>query len=74
MELPFDLAIPLLGLYPKNPETPIQENLWTPMFIENNHFLIGTKRYQQIGLSNGNIKLRTYTFGFRRKLLSSSDA
>ena len=24
MELPFDLAIPLLGLYPKNPETPIQ--------------------------------------------------
>ena len=33
MELPFDLAIPLLGLYPKNPETPIQKNLWTPMFI-----------------------------------------
>ena len=23
MELPFDLTIPLLGLYPKNPETPI---------------------------------------------------
>ena len=23
MELPFDPAIPLLGLYPKNPETPI---------------------------------------------------
>ena len=22
MELPFDLAIPLLGLYPKDPETP----------------------------------------------------
>ena len=33
MELPFDLAIPLLGLYPKNPETPIQKNLCTPMFI-----------------------------------------
>ena len=33
MELPFDPAIPLLGLYPKNPETPIQENLCTPMFI-----------------------------------------
>ena len=29
----FDLAIPLLGLYPKNPETPIQKNLCTPMFI-----------------------------------------
>ena len=33
MELPFDLTIPLLGLYPKNPETPIQKNLCTPMFI-----------------------------------------
>ena len=33
MELPFDLAIPLLGLYPKDPETSIQKNLCTPMFI-----------------------------------------
>ena len=33
MELPFDPAIPVLGLYPKNPETPIQKNLCTPMFI-----------------------------------------
>ena len=32
MELPFDIAITLLGLYPKNPETPIQKNLCTPMF------------------------------------------
>ena len=24
-------AIPLLGLYPKNPDTPIQKNLCTPM-------------------------------------------
>ena len=31
MELPFDLAIALLGLYPKNPETPIQKKLCTPM-------------------------------------------
>ena len=28
-----DSAISLLGLYPKNPETPIQKNLCTPMFI-----------------------------------------
>ena len=28
MELPFDPAIPLLGLYPKNPETPIQTFLF----------------------------------------------
>ena len=33
VELSFDPAIPLLGLYPKNPETPIQKNLCTPMFI-----------------------------------------
>ena len=33
MELPFDPAIPLLGLCPKTPETPIQKNLCTPMFI-----------------------------------------
>ena len=33
MELPFDPAIPLLGLYPKSPETPIQKNLCTLMFI-----------------------------------------
>ena len=33
MELPFDLAIPLLGLYPKNPETPVQKYICTPMFI-----------------------------------------
>ena len=33
MELPFDLAIPVLGLYPKTPETPIEKNLCTPMFI-----------------------------------------
>ena len=32
IDLPFDPAIPLIGLYPKNPETPIQKNLCTPMF------------------------------------------
>ena len=33
MELSLDRVMPLLGLYPKNPETPIQKNLCTPMFI-----------------------------------------
>ena len=33
MELPFDPAIPLLGLYPKTPESPIQNNLCTLTFI-----------------------------------------
>ena len=32
MELSFDPEIPLLWLYPRNPETPIQKNLWTPTF------------------------------------------
>ena len=33
MELPFDPAILLLGLYTKNPEIAIQKNLCTPKFI-----------------------------------------
>ena len=33
MELPFDLAIPLLGLYSKKTETPVLKNLCIPMFI-----------------------------------------
>ena len=33
MELPLDRAIPLLELYPKNTETPVQKNPCTPMFI-----------------------------------------
>ena len=33
MDLPFNLAVPLLGLYPKKLETPIQKNLCTPKFI-----------------------------------------
>ena len=33
MELPFDPAIPLLGLYPKSSETPIQKILSISMFI-----------------------------------------
>ena len=32
-ELPFNLAIPLLGLYPKNLKTLVKKNLCTPMFI-----------------------------------------
>ena len=33
MVLPFDSAFLLLGLYPKNPEIPVQKNLCTPVFI-----------------------------------------
>ena len=33
MDLPFDPAIPLLGMYPKEPKTLIWKNISTPMFI-----------------------------------------
>ena len=33
IELPFDPAIPLLGIYLKNPEMPIQKKLCTPTLI-----------------------------------------
>ena len=33
MELPYDTAIPLMEIYPRNPETLVQNNLCTPMFI-----------------------------------------
>ena len=33
IELPFDPAILLLGLYPKAPEIPIQKSLCNPMFL-----------------------------------------
>ena len=32
MELPYDPAIPLLGIYPKKPKTLIQKDICTPMF------------------------------------------
>ena len=31
--MPFDPEIPLVGMYPKNPETSIQKNICTSMFI-----------------------------------------
>ena len=33
MELPYDPAIPRPGIYPKKPETLIQKNICTHMFI-----------------------------------------
>ena len=32
MDVPFDPAIPLLGIYPKEPKTLIRNNISTPMF------------------------------------------
>lgn len=33
MELPYDPAIPLLGIYLKKPETLFQKNICTPIFM-----------------------------------------
>ena len=44
MELLFDPAIPLQGLYPKNPETPTQKNLCTPMSVSYTHLTLPTKQ------------------------------
>ena len=46
MELPFNPVILLLGLYPKNPESPIQKNLCTPKFT-GALFIIITKCWKQ---------------------------
>ena len=58
MELPFDPAIPLLGLYPKNPETPIQKNLCTSMFIAA-EFIIA-KYWKQPKCSSVNEWIKNY--------------
>ena len=64
--MPFDPAIPLLGLYPKNPETPIQENLCTPMFIAA-QFIIA-KCWKQLKCSSVNEWIKKlwyiYTMGY----------
>ena len=32
IELPFDPPIPLLGIHPESPKTPIRKNICTPIF------------------------------------------
>ena len=62
MELPFDLAIPLLGLYPKNPETPIQKDLCTPMFTAALFTIAKCWKYPKYPLVNEWIKKLWYVF------------
>ena len=52
----FDPAIPLLGLYPKNPETPIQKNLCTPMFIAAQFTIAKCQKHSKCPSVNGWIK------------------
>ena len=56
MELYFDPATPVLGLYPKNPETPIEKNLCSPMFKE--ALFIIAKCWKQPKFSSVNEEIR----------------
>ena len=60
--LPFDPAIPLLGLYPKNPETPIQMNLCTPMFIAAQYTIAKCWKQPQCPSANEWIKKLRYVY------------
>ena len=53
VELPFDPAIPLLGLYPKNPESPIRKNTCTLMFIAALFTIAKTGNTDRVPISRG---------------------
>ena len=62
MELPFDPVIPLLGLYPKNPETPSQKNLCIPVFIAALFTIAKSSKHPKCSLVNECIKKLWYTY------------
>ena len=76
MELPFDPAIPLLGIYPQKTETPIQKNLCTPMFIAVQFLIVKYWKQPKCPLVNEWIKklwyiytLEYYTVEIKKELL-----
>ena len=62
MELPFYLAIPLLRLFPKHPETPIQKNLCTPMFIAAQFTIVKCSKEPKCPSVNEQIKNLWYIY------------
>ena len=62
MELPFDPAIPLLGLYPKSSETPFQKNLCTPMFIAAQFTIANCWKQPKCPSANDRIKKLWYIY------------
>ena len=69
MELSFDPAIPLLGFYPKNPETPFQKNLCTPMFIAAQFTVANCWKQPKCPSINEWIKMGYYTAERKKELL-----
>ena len=62
LELSFFLSIPLLGLYPKDPETPIQKNQCTPMFIAAQFTIAKCWKQPKCPSVNEGIKKLRYTY------------
>ena len=62
MELPFDPEIPVLGLHPKNPETPVQKNLCTPMVIAAKFTLVRYWKQPKCPSANAWIQKLWYIF------------
>ena len=80
MELLFVLAIPLLGLYLKNPETPIQKDLCTPMFIKVQCIIAKCRKQPKCPSVNEwikklwNVCMMEYYTADRKELLPSATA
>ena len=79
--LPFDPAIPLLGLYPKNTETPTQKNLCIPMFIAAQFTIAKYWKHPKCPSANECIKKLWYIYSMefyaaerRKKLLPFATA
>ena len=62
MEVPFDPAIPLLISYPKSPDTPIQKDLCTPMFIATQFTIAKCWKQPKCPSANEWIKKLWYTY------------
>ena len=70
MELPFDPAIPLLEIHPKNPDTPIQKSLCTPMFIAARFTIAKCWKWPKCPSVNEWIKKRWYIYTMEKCILN----
>ena len=62
MELPFDLVVSLLGIYPKKSETPIRKDICIPMFIVAQFTIAKIWKQPKCPSANECIKKRWYIY------------
>ena len=62
IELPYDPAIPLLGIYPENMKTLIRKESCTPMFIATLFTITKTWKQPKCLLTDQQIKKTWYTY------------